>query len=101
LANTKDFHQWYQKIQEQSQEDIEGVVIEDVNGLMVKIKFPYYQFWKHMRGVKEAVKKRHNVNLAALSTPEGNYFHAWLKTLPVTDLDKDIITLRKMFKTRG
>ena len=29
---------------------IEGFVLEDVNGFMVKYKTPYYTFWKEVRG---------------------------------------------------
>jgi len=35
--------------------DLEGYVIRDSKGFMFKIKLPYYQFWKKMRGLKEAL----------------------------------------------
>jgi predicted kinase len=81
---------------------IEGYVLEDSNGLMVKIKLPYYNFWKHMRALKDAVRGRKQVNLAALTSLDANYFYQWCKTRTGEELSRDIITLRKMFyKERG
>ena len=34
-----------------SSDNIEGVVLEDSNGYMFKLKFPYYRFWKYMRSI--------------------------------------------------
>lgn len=33
----------------------EGFVLEDSNGFMVKLKSPYYKFWKQMRKIKELI----------------------------------------------
>jgi tRNA splicing ligase len=35
----------------------EGYVLEDVNGYMLKIKSPSYNFWKKMRSVKECMEQ--------------------------------------------
>ena len=64
---------------------------------MTKLKFPYYNFWKQMRAVKEKVKKRHNVKLSSLWNATSNYFYHWLKTQPEEELDKDIIYLREKY----
>lgn len=35
----------------------EGYVAEDSEGNMIKIKLPYYNYWKQMRGVKDRIRK--------------------------------------------
>jgi len=97
--SVRDFHRWYLDNTDEedlSKEDIEGVVIE-CNGIMTKLKFPYYNFWKSMRRVKEQVLHKHNVKLSGLFNAESNYFYAWLKEQDEETLSKDIITLRDMF----
>lgn len=97
--NVRDFHRWYLENTDEedlSKEDIEGVVIE-CNGIMTKLKFPYYNFWKQMRRVKEQVAHRSNVKLSSLFNATANYFYAWLKKQDEDTLKKDIITLRDMF----
>lgn len=32
-------------------DQIEGVVLQDANDYMFKLKFPYYRFWKHLRSI--------------------------------------------------
>lgn len=97
--NVKDFHRWYldnTNEDDMSKEDIEGVVIE-CGDIMTKLKFPYYNFWKKMRGLKEQVRLKHNVKLSSLFNATSNYFYKWLKDQPEEILEKDIITLRKKF----
>ena len=77
-----------------------AVVIE-CNGIMTKLKFPYYNFWKGMRRLKEQVSHKHNVKLSSLYNATSNYFYAWLKKQPEEILEKDIITLRDMFYESG
>lgn len=98
--DVREFHRWYienTNDDDLSKEDIEGVVIE-CNKIMTKLKFPYYNFWKFMRKVKEKVAKKRNVDYASLYNALSNYFYAWLKEQDEATLEKDIITLRKMFK---
>lgn len=97
--NVRDFHKWYIENTDEddlSKEDIEGVVIECC-GIMTKLKFPYYNFWKFMRRVKEQVAHKSKVKLSGLYNATSNYFYAWLKQQDEETLKKDIITLRKMF----
>lgn len=97
--NVKDFHRWYLENTNEddlSKEDIEGVVIE-CGDIMTKLKFPYYNFWKQMRGLKEKVKKGHSIKLATLYNALSNYFYHWLKTQPEEELNKDIIYLREKY----
>lgn len=97
--NVRDFHKWYLENtneDDMSKEDIEGVVIE-CSGIMTKLKFPYYNFWKYMRRIKEQVLHKSNVKLSGLYNALANYFYAWAKKQDEEILKKDIITLRKMF----
>lgn len=78
--------------------------MEDANGYMVKVKLPYYRFWKRLRGLAQAAIKRGELNpshAAALYTPLSNHFFDWAKSLherPDRDtLPMDIVTLRRMF----
>ena len=102
IATQADFVRFAEFCDEYQTPDIEGFVLEDSSGFMVKIKLPYYNFWKHMRTLKDTIRGRRKVNLAALTTPDANYFHQWCKTRTEEELSRDIITLRKMFhKERG
>lgn len=97
--NVRDFHKWYLENtneDDMSKEDIEGVVIES-SGIMTKLKFPYYNFWKYMRRIKEQVLHKSSVKLSSLYNATSNYFYSWLKKQSEDTLKKDIITLRKMF----
>lgn len=100
--NPRDFHRWYLENTNEddlSKEDIEGVVIES-SGIMTKLKFPYYNFWKFMRGIKEQVAKRRTVKFSSLYNATSNYFYAWLRNQDEETLKKDIITLREMYYKR-
>lgn len=97
--NFRDFHSWYIENTDEedlSKDNIEGVVIES-NGIMTKLKFPYYNFWKLMRNVKEGVARKSNIKLSKLYNATSNYFYAYLKTLDEETIKKDIITLREKF----
>ncbi len=77
-------------------EDLEGFVIEDSAGFMFKIKLPYYNFWKYMRGVKEQMYKNPGYILAS-NDELTNQFMLFLSALNHEQLKADIITLRKAF----
>lgn len=97
--DVREFHKWYLETTDEedlSKEDIEGVVIE-CNGIMTKLKFPYYNFWKFMRRIKEQVLHKSTIKLASLFNATSNYFYAWLKEQDEETLKQDIITLRKKF----
>ena len=99
FSNVKDFHRWYLENtneEDMSKDDIEGVVIE-CGDIMTKLKFPYYNFWKQMRGLKEKVKKGHNIKLSTLFNATSNYFYHWLKSQSNEELNRDIIYLREKF----
>lgn len=108
IETWQDFFDWYNMVMDEDYKyggrRIEGFVIEDSNGYMVKLKLAYYNFWKFMRSIShEAIKKGYidPKRTAALVTPLANQFNAWVKTLhDVEDLDsvpRNICTLRDMF----
>ena len=108
--NWQDFFDYYMKISQQtestSDKNIEGWVIEDSNGYMVKLKNQYYNFWKFMRALTgEVIKKGYTDRTSNLVTPVANMYYGWLKTL-VESIPKEerpekipgnIIALRNMF----
>lgn len=90
----------------------EGVVLEDANGYMTKVKFPYYSFWKQMRSMKDRIV-RNRVQEKEFSyehtwRPDGNAvteeevalahdFRDWCLQQDSETLSGDIITLRNQF----
>lgn len=108
LDSWSEFYDWYQMVLADDYtydgKIIEGFVIEDSAGFMVKLKLTYYNFWKFMRSVAhEAIKKGYidPRRTSALTTPTANQFYGWVKTLHDVDdpesLPKDICNLRRMF----
>lgn len=114
LSTWQEFYDWYFDVLEEDYEyrgnKIEGFVIEDASGYMVKLKLTYYNFWKFMRGIAhETLKKGYTSRTSLLTTPVANEFYAWCKKQfyvwckkPFEDgkadeLPRDIVTLRKMF----
>lgn len=108
LENWQEFFDWYYDVTNEDYKyngrNIEGFIIEDSNGYMVKLKLTYYNFWKFMRSVAhEAIRKGYidSRRTSALTTPLANQFYGWVKTLHDTEnlesVPRDICTLRKMF----
>ena len=106
IANWQDFFDWYYDVLREDYEYngryIEGFVIEDSAGYMIKLKLSYYNFWKFMRSIAhEAIRNGYIRRTSALTTPLTNEFYYWVKKLhDVEDKDnipKDICTLRRLF----
>lgn len=108
LETWQEFFDWYYKVTDEDYKyngrNIEGFVIEDSNGYMVKLKLAYYNFWKFMRSIShEAIRKGYidGRRTSALTTPLANQYYGWVKTLHDAEnqesIPKDICTLRKMF----
>ena len=121
LKTWPEFFDWYNTVTADGYlyngEHIEGFVIEDQAGYMVKIKLAYYNFWKYMRGIaQETIRVGYltHAKLASLTSPEANYFYGWLKEyreqlLAANDnpdltaeeilaaIPRDICSLRRMF----
>ena len=108
LETWEEFYNWYETVNaadyKYNGRRIEGFVVEDASGYMIKMKLAYYNFWKFMRSISHESIKKGYINpkrTSALTTPLANQYYAWVKTLhDVEDKDslpKDICTLRKMF----
>ena len=86
IQSWEDFCTWYA---EATSEDykyngdyIEGFVVEDSVGYMVKLKLHYYKLWKKLRGVACSVLKYGNYKYTgSLLTPLENEFFGWCKSL--------------------
>lgn len=108
LESWQDFFDWYYEVTSEDYKyngkHIEGFVVEDSEGYMVKLKLAYYNFWKFMRSIShEAIRKGYvdRKRTAALTTALANQYYGWVKTLHDTEnvdcIPKDICALRKMF----
>ena len=66
----------------------EGLVIEDQNGYMFKVKYEYYTELKRLRGVKDMVKAHyHNKNVTQYTNNATQVnFAAWCKKQPFDKL---------------
>lgn len=99
-----EFYSWYTNVIKPDYkfdgEYIEGFVIEDNTGYMVKVKTDYYSNWKFMRSVATHVNQLgYYHNTAALLTPEQNMFYGFLRSKHDESgaFDCNIIKLRKEF----
>lgn len=102
-----NFYRWYKektkndpKLFEENLLNIEGVVLEDQNQFMLKIKFPYYKFWKQMRGFSEMIGNKHesNIDKGWLWSPLHNEFYNWMLRKDRDYIkNTNIISLREQF----
>lgn len=113
LESWEDFFAWYHEVNAEDykyhDQYIEGFVVEDSSGYMVKMKLHYYKFWKRLRGVAQSVIKHgHYKYMGSLLTPFENEFFGWCKNLYQTLSSEDrreladksytnIVHLRKTF----
>lgn len=78
-------------------EHVEGFVIEDSAGFMVKIKLPYYSMWKRLRTCAEQVARGKDVRGFDQLPERAQRFLQWLRQRP--DLwGQGIIALRDAFE---
>lgn len=112
IQSWQDFFDWHYGVLKEGPvspggREVEGFVIEDSNGYMVKLKLPYYNFWKQMRAVAREVAKKGSIgNTASLTTATANEFYGWLRgkygSGELKSMPKDICSLRGMFfRERG
>lgn len=71
---------------------IEGFVIEDSSGRMVKLKSDYYNTWKHIRTIKDQLSKDIKIDKSKLSNLELDFVN--FLSADKSRCDKDIITVR-------
>ena len=103
LNNTQEFWNWYYMVQEENYQYkdkyVEGFVIEDCKGFMVKVKLDYYNNWKFMRGVLQQVKRQGYIRrTSSLTTKLHNDFYNWC-VANRDILPQDIISAREMFES--
>ena len=86
LESWEDFFAWYHDVTTEDYQyngqNIEGFVLEDNSGYMIKLKLYYYKFWKRLRSVAQSViKTGHYKYMSSLLTPLENEFYGWCKNL--------------------
>lgn len=103
LSDWQSFCDWYSEVTSKDYMYkglfIEGFVLEDFDGFMVKLKLHYYNTWKHMRSVVDAVNQcGYYRYTSSLVSKEENLFYGWYKNMG-KDLFEglDIISLREEF----
>ncbi|WP_251316735.1 RNA ligase [Flintibacter muris] len=103
LQNWHEFRDWYNDVLAEDYQFngriIEGFVVEDSVGFMVKIKLDYYKLWKHMRGVAQSVfRSGYYRRMGSLLTPLQNQFYGFCQEIAKQeDHPTNIIELRDMF----
>lgn len=101
FENWTEMYKWYRDVTQDMSLEAEGFVIEDSVGFMTKIKLPYYNFWKQMRGLKDKFARRHEhtVKGGSLYTPLHNKVFKWMKGQnPQWLKESDIISVRRKFE---
>lgn len=97
INNWEEFLTWYNNTLSQSLM-IEGYVIEDSIGFMLKIKTNYYNFWKKMRNLTARVAKNKSINMGQLYDIQSNKFYEWLLANKLKiESPVNIIKLREFF----
>ena len=105
--NPDELEKFYNSINKEKLEnfkEVEGFVFEDEVGFMFKLKTPYYNFWKFMRGVANGVSKNGKYRHEDLLTDEkSKEFYEWLTKQYekgiVYNSDR-IIEIRNVFQNR-
>lgn len=103
IDNWTDFYNWYTEVTAEDYlydgKEIEGFVVEDSVGYMVKLKLYYYKLWKHMRSVAHSVFRSGQYRyMGSLLTPLENKFYGFVKELANDENHPtNIIELRDLF----
>lgn len=99
--NWEKFIHWYEGVSKEdfkfNNQYVEGFVIEDSNGDMVKIKLHYYKLWKYLRSLKERIEKGKGIKTNHIKDKTTTDFIEFIIKLSDEDKNRDIIELRKMF----
>ena len=67
---------------------LEGLVFKDVNNFMFKVKFPYYSYWKYMRGL---VNKYLNLHVAIKNSRDIKSSEQDILLSNLNERDRDIL----------
>lgn len=106
LQTWSEFKEWYRDVTEEGYlydgHEIEGFVVEDSAGFMVKVKSWYYTEWKKLRGVAQSVFRSGQYKwMGGLITPFENQFYGFLQELSKQENHPvHIIELRDIFMRR-
>jgi predicted kinase len=113
FPNWAAFEGWHRSMASNMSRRLEGYVLEDANGTMVKEKMPFYSFWKLCRGMKDAiVREREGSTKPArgmsrdfletrglsFAAPLADAFFAWCQEQDTETLKGSIISLRNAFE---
>ena len=112
FQNWAAFEGWHRKAMGDMSRQLEGYVVEDSVGQQVKVKLPFYAFWKLARGMCERIvhERLKDKPETARLDPQfletrglghcaelAERFTAWAKAQDTETLQKDIISLRREF----
>ena len=109
LNSWQEFFDWQQTVRAEGYkhngEEIEGFVMEDATGFMFKLKLYYYNYWKLLRSVANAIFKFGNFRYTqSLTDPLSNKWYAWCKAKHEElsqeereEFMKDFLTMKKKF----
>lgn len=104
LNDWNEFRSWYDEVMDDDYlyngKEIEGFVLEDASGFMLKVKLSYYRLWKHMRSVaQETLRSGNYRQTGSLTTPIENHFFGFCKKLFADKYEGSthIIDLREKF----
>lgn len=101
FSNWNDLFTFYQDLEKDNSFAIEGFVLEDSNGFMLKYKTPYYNNWKYMRSLVDSLSKdnlqRRPIQAILQKDKNLTDFYYWAKQQDKEYLKNDIITLRNDF----
>ena len=77
-------------VSQHQDEQSEGLVVNDDNGYMFKIKYNYYKHIKHLRGVLQMVVRTFSggVRFDLLNNKEDMQFAVWLSKLDYKTISK-------------
>lgn len=73
---------------------VEGFVVEDSNGIMVKMKCEYYWQWRSLRHLLDSILRNKQIDMKKVSGELANYFYAWAKN---NATNRSIISGRRKF----
>ena len=109
LNSYNEFITWYNTVTAKGWtyegKNIEGFVIEDSEGYMVKVKLYYYKFWKYMRSIAQGtLTKGFYKREDLIEDEDAKEFYEFLKKLYLTTTEEErlkltdnIIALRNKF----
>ncbi len=104
LKNTAGLETWLETVRDISYKHndqyIEGFVLEDAHGFKVKVKLPWYAFWRQMRTQLERLQsgKKTQLPTPAIDNSLAEKFLAFLGDKTTTELKAtNIIDLRREF----